>query len=123
MTIDSAVLAIERRLWTNDAAFYEDNLTEDALLVFSETGVISRDNAVAAIREENATGRRWADVEFSDIRVLPLAGAIMVTYRAISRFDQKNAFDTALASSVYVNRAGRWKLAFHQQTPVPPATD
>lgn len=122
MSINPGVLAIERRLWTNDADFYEDNLTDDALLVFPETGVISRDSAVAAIREESAAGRRWADVEFSDIRVLEFADAIMLTYRAISRFDQKNAFDTALASSVYVNRAGRWKLAFHQQTPVPPDT-
>jgi hypothetical protein len=29
------LLAIERRLWTNDAAFYEANLTEEALLVFA----------------------------------------------------------------------------------------
>ena len=28
---------IERKLWTNDAAFYNDNLTEDCLLVFPET--------------------------------------------------------------------------------------
>jgi uncharacterized protein (TIGR02246 family) len=119
MSIDTAVLAIERSLWTNDAACYENNLTDDALLVFAETGAISRDIAVAAIREENAAGRQWADVEFSDIRVLQLDDAVMVTYRAISHWGQRNVTDTALASSLYVQRDGRWKLAFHQQTPLP----
>ncbi len=119
MSIDTAVLAIERSLWTNDAACYENNLTDDALLVFAETGAISRDIAVAAIREENAAGRQWADVEFSDIHVLQLDDAIMVTYRAISHLGQRNVSDAALASSLYVQRDGRWKLAFHQQTPLP----
>ena len=29
------LLNIERKLWTNDAVFYMDNLTEDCVLVFS----------------------------------------------------------------------------------------
>ena len=56
MDLQDQLLAIERRLWTNDAPFYEANLTDEALLVFSETGVITRDAAVAAIRKENAEG-------------------------------------------------------------------
>src|SRR4029434_4475399 len=66
MDLQDQLLAIERRLWTNDAPFYEANLTDEALLVFSETGVITRDAAVAAIRKENADGRQWEHVEFNN---------------------------------------------------------
>jgi hypothetical protein len=44
---------IETSLWTNDAKVYHDSLRHDALLLFQETGVITQDTAVAAIREEN----------------------------------------------------------------------
>jgi hypothetical protein len=43
----------ERKLWAYDAVFYKNNLAEDCLLVFPETGVITRDVAVDAIRKEN----------------------------------------------------------------------
>ncbi len=122
MGIDTVLLPIERKLWTNDAVFYQENLTKDAMLVFAETGAISRDTAVAAIRAENADGRSWADVTFSDIRVLELAAdAAMLSYRATFRWNYESAPNTALASSVYVRRYGQWKLAFHQQTPLPAA--
>jgi hypothetical protein len=41
MELERQLLDIERRLWTNDAAFYHDNLVENALLIFPETGVCS----------------------------------------------------------------------------------
>lgn len=53
------LLAIEHRLWTNDAAFYEAHLTDDALLIFPETGAITRDVAVSAIRKETRRRRSW----------------------------------------------------------------
>jgi hypothetical protein len=40
------LVSIERRLWANDAVFYHDNLTDDCLLVFPETGVITRDDLI-----------------------------------------------------------------------------
>ena len=54
---------IEGSLWTNDPKVYHDSLRHDALLIFQETGVITRDTAVATIREENRENRQWADVE------------------------------------------------------------
>ena len=79
MDLQDQLLAIERRLWTNDAPFYEANLTDEALLVFSETGVITRDAAVAAIRKENAEGRQWEHVEFSNIYCLRMADDHLVS--------------------------------------------
>jgi hypothetical protein len=119
MDLEHELLAIERALWTNDAAIYESSLLEDAVLVFAETGVIRRAPALAAIRQENAEGRRWAEVQFDDILTLQLAqDAALLTYRATARWANASSRIAVLASSVYVRREGSWKVAFHQQTPV-----
>lgn len=52
------LLAVECGLWKNDPELYHRSLTEHALLVFPETGLISREEAVAAIRKEKAEDRR-----------------------------------------------------------------
>lgn len=113
------LIDIERRLWTNDAQFYQDTLTEDCLLVFAETGVITREVAVDAIRKENEQGRRWAEVNFEEIRQLRLADAVsLLNYRVTARWEHEQSSVTLLASSIYVRRDETWKLALHQQTPV-----
>ncbi len=119
MDLEAELSGIERELWKNDAVLYEHHLDERALLVFPETGVITRAIAVEAILRENAEGRRWAEVQFSEVRVLPVtADTALLTYVATSRWEHEADTTKALASSLYVRRNGQWKLAFHQQTPV-----
>jgi hypothetical protein len=114
------LVEIERKLWTNDADIYEQSLVEDAVLIFAETGAISRDVAVEAIREENKEGRHWAEVEFDEVRTMALGpGTRLLTYRFKARWANEEAFVEGLAGSIYVEREGEWKLAFHQQTPLP----
>lgn len=118
MAHDSELIEIERRLWTNDAAFYEDALIKEALLVLPAAGVIAKHLVVDAILAENADGRRCADVEFDEVRSLSLADdAAVLTYRVAARRDPQSPKGWARASSVYVRRNGKWKLAFHQHTP------
>ena len=45
----------------------------------------------------------------------------LLTYRAVARWAHESAPYTALASSVYVKRGETWKLALHQQSPLPKA--
>lgn len=119
MALQKELTDIERKLWTNDAVVYKDRLIEEAILVFPETGVITRDIAVSAILNENAEGRRWAEVEFDAVRSLPVAHDVaLLTYSVVARWEHEKTKISALASSVYVKRDGIWKLAFHQQTPV-----
>ena len=119
MELEKRLLDIERKLWTNDAVFYESHLIDESLLVFPETGVITRSVAVDAILAENAEGRRWTEVQFDDVRSLQLANdAALLTYRVTGRWEHEEAKSLALASSVYVERDGAWKLAIHQQTPL-----
>jgi hypothetical protein len=111
------LVAVERKLWKNDAALYKDNLVEEALLVFAETGAITRDVAIEAIRRENVEGRRWADVQFDDVRTLSLGDtAALLTYKATARWEGETTKIVALCTSAYVRRGGTWKLALHQQT-------
>jgi hypothetical protein len=67
MNLLDTLVAVERTLWKNDIAEYERTLTDDATLVFVETGPISKATAIDEIRRMNAavagamsasTGRR-----------------------------------------------------------------
>ena len=119
MELEKQLLDIERKLWTNDPTFYKSHLIDESLLVFPETGVVTKSIAVDAIFAENAQGRKWAEVQFDDVRRLQLADdAALLTYRVTDRWEHEEAKSLALASSVYVKRDGAWKLAFHQQTPL-----
>jgi hypothetical protein len=119
MGLEKQLLDVEERLWRNDAELYQHNLTDESLLVFPETGVITRGMAVDAILAENADDRRWAEVRFEAVRSLQLAEDVaLLTYRVTARWEHEESKNSALASSVYVKRDGLWKLAFHQQTPL-----
>lgn len=119
MALHDELLDIERGLWTNDPLVYHASLIEEAMLVFPETGVIGRDQAVAAIRRENAESRRWDDVDFRDVTSMRLGKeAALLTYKVTARWNDGSPPVTALATSVYVLRGDDWKLALHQQTPV-----
>jgi len=119
MNLKDSLVAIERKLWKNDATLYRDNLHADALLLFAETGPISRDTAVEAIRHENAEGRHWAEVKFSEERLIELTDDVAVlVYRSKSRWANEKTFVRALCSSTYARRDGVWKLALHQQAAV-----
>jgi uncharacterized protein (TIGR02246 family) len=123
MDVESQLLDIERKLWTNDAVFYKHSLTEDAVLVFAETGPITRAVAIEAIHAENAEGRRWAEVDIGEVRLARLTtAACLLTYTVAARKESERSGMSALASSVYVHRSGAWKLAFHQQTPLKSVT-
>ena len=117
MELLDRLLDIERRLWTNDARLYRDTLLQDAILIFPETDVITTDAAVEAIRQENAEGRRWAEVGLEQARTAALSGdVVLLTYRVTARWEHEREPIEARASSVYVRRGDRWKLAHHQQT-------
>jgi hypothetical protein len=119
MSLETQLLEVEKRLWRNDAELYHDHLTDEALLVFPETGVITRDVAVDAIRVENAEGRRWAEVDFEGVHSVRLTDEVaLLTYRVTARWQHEASNYSALASSVYIKRDGAWKLGFHQQSPL-----
>ena len=114
------LIDIEKKLWTNDAEFYDSTLTDDCQLLFGETGVISRSFAVKAIREERASGKVWEEVAMDDVRNNWItAEVVLLTYRVAAKWKGIDERVHCLAGSLYVNKSGEWKLIFHQQTPIP----
>jgi hypothetical protein len=112
------LLELERPLWTNNPDVYHDSLRDDALVLFQETGVMTRDTAVAAIREENRQSRQWAEVRLADENMLsPTADTRVLIYKATARWNDDPKPISALCSSTYALSGGKWKLVFHQQTP------
>ena len=48
MSVERELATIEEQLWKNDGKLYYDSLTDEALLVVPEAGVIGREAAVDA---------------------------------------------------------------------------
>jgi hypothetical protein len=120
MSLENELMQVERGLWTNDPDLYRASLIEQAMLVFPETGVISRDFAVDAIRKEVAEDRKWADVRFEDVRAQQIADDVAaLAYKVTARWNYEKAGSASIASSIYVKRKDGWKLALHQQGPLP----
>jgi hypothetical protein len=115
MNLQDRLTALEREFWGGDAAFYDEHLSDDALMVFPEpVSIMNRDETVRSI----ADAPRWSDVRMEDVRMVPLtATAAVLTYRATARRGDDAPY-LARASSVYVERDGMWTLAFHQQGPL-----
>lgn len=117
VTIEDELLALERRFWTGGAAFYREHLADDVVMVFpGPGGTLTRTEIVASIE----TAPRWDDVAIDGVRSAALTGDVaLLTYLATGTRGGASEPYVARASSVYVRERGAWRLAFHQQTPVP----
>ena len=100
-----------------DGDFYDRNLTDDALLVFAETGALDKRACVQAVNGSpgDAAGASW---RIEDSRLVALSpDSAIISYRAeATRPGGQPA--TILAASAYSRQNGAWRLAFHQQTVV-----
>ena len=107
---------LERDGWTalssaGGAAFYEDLMADDGLMVFPGS-VMDKTTAIAAIRGAGP----WSTFELEDLRVAGDDTASVIAYRARARRGDAKPYEAEM-SSVYVRRAGRWRLLVHQQSP------
>ena len=112
----SDIEELERRGWAalsgpDGAAFYEDAMADDGLMVFPGM-VMDKATAIATIRDVEP----WARFELADVRVAADPNAALITYRATAQRAGQPEY-TAVMSSVYVRRDGRWLLLLHQQSP------
>jgi len=114
LTLEETLWGMEQKFWLEDADFHARHLTDDCVLLLPPPGgVLSKEAAVAAIRDTP----RWAGVRFGGRRVIRLHDRIvLLAYNASAHRRKELTTYRALASSVYVNRDGDWRLAFHQQT-------
>lgn len=107
---------IEKDFWTGDARYYQENLAEKCMVVFTEmSGLKTRDEVASMITEP----QRWQDLKLEDKNAVDLSDdAVLLSYKALARRSNGEPYE-AYVSSAYVKENGRWRMAFHQQTPVP----
>jgi len=119
--LEHTLLALEAEGWRalssdRGAEFFGELLTTHSLMVFPGI-VLTKDGAL----EEIAKAPPWAEFRIDEAHVVRLTEqSAVLTYRAAARRDAEPEYH-ALMSSVYVESGGSWRMAFHQQTPLPPA--
>ena len=113
------LLTVERAGWealcgATAADFYGDLMTGDAVMVLANGMVMDRPTVVEAL----TSSPPWHRFELEDPRVVEAGedSAVLVYSARAWRSGAEAAFEAVMAS-VYVRRAGRWRLAAYQQTP------
>ncbi|MCI3948540.1 MAG: hypothetical protein K0R11_474 [Acidimicrobiales bacterium] len=119
MDLEATLLALETEGWealssARGADHYGAVLTDDAVMVVPGM-VLSREEAVAGIRDAPP----WSDFRIEEPRVVRLgADAASLTYRATASRSGQPPY-VALMTTAFVRSGTSWKVALHQQTPVP----
>jgi Domain of unknown function (DUF4440) len=110
------LIQVERRGWEalcseQGAAYYQEHLTDDALMAFP-FGVMDRGEALSAM----SAAQPWSSFHMDDIRVIALGPESgVVVYSVTAQREGQEPF-SAVVSSTFVRRGDLWKLAFHQQS-------
>ena len=117
--IRNRIIATEKKLWeawkNKDPKPFKANLSADSVMI-GESGVSGKDDAIKDLANAPCVVKSF---ELSDLKVTFLnSGAALLTYKAVAAGTcAGTAIPTVWASSVYVNRGGRWLAATHQETP------
>ncbi|QOF81088.1 nuclear transport factor 2 family protein [Variovorax sp. 38R] len=111
---DDNLWRIEEQFWSAGADFYEQHLSEHALMVFpAPAGVLDR----AATLDSIQSGSRWVHANFEKRQLLrPTDHVAMLVYSVAASRHEGVAY-RALCSSTYVKEGDAWLLALHHQTP------
>ena len=120
MDVVEVLLNLETGAWEAgsalDAAWYRENVTDDALFVFpGMTDTLSKHETIEAVESAAAGWQSYEIVDPQCVRLTP--DSAVLTYLATATREGDIHPYIARISSVYVERGGGWKLAFHQQTP------
>lgn len=116
MALEDDLFALEEKFWPGDAQFYRAHLDERCIVSFTEmAGLMAKEQIAGMIKE----GQRWRDLKLTRQGFYqPTEDVAIITYKVTATRDS-GAPHQAHVSTVYVRRADGWKMALHQQTPLP----
>jgi Domain of unknown function (DUF4440) len=115
------LLQLEEEGWralssSDPVSFCQEWLADDALIIVPGM-VINRATFLQALAHEEP----WASHRIEEPQTVQLTDdSAALVYRVTAQRNGQPKF-AGLLTSVYVNRAGRWRLMLHQQTPMPTA--
>ncbi len=106
---------LEEGFWEGDAEFYRLNADDQCLVAFpGMIDVLEREALAQTVNPDT----RWKNVSFSNERLLcPSPTIAVIAYEAQA---QQGDGEPRLSSvsSGYIERDGKWKLAWHHHTPL-----
>lgn len=119
-TLRQELEALERAGWDalcrgTGAAFYGDLMTGDGVMVLAHGQAMGRDAVVDSLAHAPARDR-YELTDLTVVRAGPEAATLV--YRATAQRAGAPPF-TALMTSTYARRDGRWRLTVYTQTRVP----
>jgi hypothetical protein len=109
------LVALETGFWSNGPQYYRENLSATCLMVFEGmAGLFSSEEIARTVKG----GPRWRNVDMEVKAFLRLRPEFVLLTYAASAVGRGNRPYSALVSSGYLQAGGKWRLSFHQQTPV-----
>jgi hypothetical protein len=106
---------MERGFWLEGPEFYLANSDDSCLVCFP--GMV-RVLSAGELAQTVSAGPRWRDLEIEPKgSVQPAPGIVVIAYEGSARRGEEPRYRAAVSSG-YVDRGGKWKLAWHQQTPL-----
>jgi hypothetical protein len=117
---DTAIRDLESKSWVawkaQDATFFEQFLSDDHLEVHGY-GITTKANVVDAVRRASCVVRTYSLGPLTLTLVTP--DSVLVSYRAEqdTRCGSVKVPSPVWATSLYVNRSGKWVNVLYQQTP------
>lgn len=111
--------ASEKKLWeawkNKDAKPFKANLSADSVMI-GENGVAGKNDAIKEITSAACDVKSY---QLSDWKLTMLnSSAALLTYKGtVDGTCGGTAIPATWASSVWVNRGGKWWVASHQETP------
>lgn len=113
--LEDTIYELERGFWTGGPDFYRANADDSCLVVFP---AMVRLLSSAELAETVSAGPRWQDLQIEPKALIrPAPGLAVIAYEASARRGDEPPYRVAVSSG-YVDRAGLWKLAWHQHTPL-----
>ena len=118
MSLEESLVALEHQGWQalsegTGADFYRACLTDNAVMVFPGM-VMNREQSIEAME----AAPPWESFQITEPTVVQLTDeSAVLTYKATAQRAGQEPY-SALMTSAYVDQAGTWKMAFHQQTPL-----
>jgi ketosteroid isomerase-like protein len=100
-----------------DAAFLEQFYTQDFYVVSMDGGVVSREADIANFATKALKPDSIID-EDMDVRVRGRTATVTGVERLRGSYRGNTGAFTLRFTNVYVNEAGRWRLALHHATPL-----
>ena len=118
--VQRSLIATEKKLWeawkNKDAKPFRATLAADSVMV-GDSGVSGK---AQAIKDITSMPCEVKSVSLSDFKLsMPNSGTAFLTYKGAAEGTCAGApIPVVWASSLYVNRGGKWYAYTHQETPV-----